>query len=124
MPLQAVWVSFLAIWSTSLLWLGGVSHHGTPAVALALAALYAVSLVVLKEPARLSRAALLCLGALGVTFLLHLLPAPAFLYPVTAAWRARHGLGPWWPAGADAYYTARTLAQAATYALSGLLILR
>src|SRR5262245_27120388 len=123
LPLHAVWGTFLLIWASSLLWLGGVTHHGTPTTALALGALYLVSLVVLKDPARLSRAALICFGAIGVTFLLHLLPGPAFLFPVTAELRGKHGLGPWWPAGADAYYTARTLAQAASYALSGLLIL-
>src|SRR6516164_1837759 len=124
MPLQVVWLAFLAIWSASLVWLGGVTHHGTPATAVALALLYLVSLAVLKEPARLSRGALVCFGALGATFLFHILPGPPFLYPYTAALRAGHGLGPWWPASADAYYTARVLAQAASYALSGLLVQR
>ena len=124
MPLHAVWLSFLLIWSGSLLWLGGVTHHGTPATAVALASLYLISLVVLREPARLSRGAVVCFAALGATFLLQLLPGPPFLFPYTAALRAAHGLGPGWPASADAYYTARVLAQAATYALSGLLVLR
>ncbi|MBV8881350.1 MAG: tetratricopeptide repeat protein [Planctomycetaceae bacterium] len=124
MPLPAVWAAFLAVWAASLFWLGGVSHHGTPATAVALAALYLVSLLVLKEPARLSRSALVCLGAVGATFLVQILPGPAFLFPYTAALRDRHGLGPWWPATADAYYTARVLAQVTTYTLSGLLVLR
>jgi len=124
MPLQALWSAFLLIWSCSLLWLGGVTHHGTPATAIALALLYVASLVLLKEPVRLSRGAVLCLAALGATFLFHFLPGPPFLFPYTAALRASHGLGPWWPAGADAYYTARVLAQAASYALSGLLVMR
>ncbi|HZE98411.1 MAG TPA: O-antigen ligase family protein [Planctomycetota bacterium] len=119
-----LWSAFLAIWAASLAWIGGVSHHGTPAVAVAVAALYLVSLLALKEPACLSRGALLCLAAVGVTFLVHLLPGPPFLFPVTAALRAQHGLGPWWPASADTYYTARVLAQAATYVLSGLLVMR
>ncbi|HLY08460.1 MAG TPA: O-antigen ligase family protein [Planctomycetota bacterium] len=123
-PLLAVWAAFLGIWSCSLLWLGGVTHQGTPATAVALALLYVVSLVVLREPAKLSRGAVLCLLAIGATFLLHLLPGPPFLFPYTAELRARHGLGPWWPASADAYYTARVLAQVSTYALSGLLVLR
>lgn len=124
MPLHALWTAFLVIWSASLLWLGGVTHHGTPATAAALAALYLVSLVVLQEPARLSRGAQVFLGAIGATFLVQLLPGPGFLFPYTAALRAAHGLGPWWPASADAYYTARVLAQASSYALSGLLVLR
>src|SRR5882672_10450054 len=115
MPLTIVWSLFLAIWSVSLIWLGGVTHHGTPLTALLLALLYLASLVVLKEPARLSRGALICLGALAATFLVHILPGPAFLFPYTASLRKLHGLGPWWPASADAYYTARVLAQAASY---------
>lgn len=124
MPVHALWAAFLLIWSCSLFWLGGVSHHGTPATALALAALYAVSLVVLKEPGRLGRAALYCLGAIAATFLLHILPGLPFLFPYTAKLRALHGVGGFWPASADSYYTARVLAQAASYALSGLLVLR
>jgi len=123
-PLTVVWSLFLAVWSFSLLWLGGVTHDGTPVTALALAFVYLASLIVLKEPARLSRGALVCLGALAGTFLLHFLPGPAFLFPYTASLRRLHGLGPWWPASADAYYTARVLAQAASYVLSGLLVLR
>src|SRR5260221_12327188 len=121
--ITAVWSLFLAIWSFSLVWLGGVTHQGTPITALALSLLYLASLIVLKEPARLSRGALICLATLGATFLLHILPGPAFLFPYTASLRKLHGLGPWLPASADAYYTARVLAQAASYTLSGLLVL-
>ena len=123
-PLHAIWGTFLAIWAFSLLWLGGVTHHGTPSIALAFAALYLISLVSLTEPARLSRAATFCIFGIVATFLVHILPGPAFLFPYTAMLRAQHGLGSWWPASADAYYTARVLAQTSTYALSGLLILR
>jgi len=123
-PVMVVWSLFLAIWSFSLVWLGGVTHQGTPITAVSLALLYLASLIVLREPARLSRGAVICFAAIAGTFLLHILPGPAFLFPYTASLRKLHGLGPWWPASADAYYTARVLAQAASYALSGLLILR
>jgi len=124
MPLHAVWAAFLAIWASSLWWLGGVTHQGTPATAVALALLYLTSLLVLPEPAKLSRGSLLCLLAIGATFLVHFLPGPPFLFPYTASLRKLHGLGPWWPATADAYYSARVLAQASSYTLSGLLLLR
>src|SRR5580765_8130345 len=124
MPLTAIWSCFLLIWALSLGWLGGVTHHGTPATALALSLLYLASLLVLKEPARLSRGAVVCLAAIAGTFLVQFLPAPPFLFPYTASLRKLHGLGPWWPASADLYYTVRVLAQATTYTLSGLLLLR
>jgi O-antigen ligase/tetratricopeptide (TPR) repeat protein len=120
---SALWIAFLAVWATSLVWIGGVSEAGLPVIAAAVALLYGVSLVLLKEPARLSRGAVVFLLALSGLFLVQLLPLP-FLFPRNAALRATHGVGQLWPATADAFYTVRTLAQVATYVMSGLLVLR
>ncbi len=124
-PVTLVFGGFLGVWAASLAWAGGVTENGLPATAAALAALYLASLPALKEPARLSRPALLLLSLLAATFLLDLLPGPAFLHPVTHRLRVQHGLNPLaWPAGADTFYTVRVLAQACTYTLTALLILR
>ncbi len=94
-----------------------------PAVAAAIAALYIASLVLLPEPTRLSRGSVVFLAALAGLFVIHLLPLP-FLFPHAAKLRTAHGVGLLWPATADTFYTVRTLAQAATYVVSGLLVIR
>jgi len=124
-PVSVIWGAFLGVWAASLAWAGGVTENGVPTIAAAMAALYAASLPALKEPARLSRGTLVLLLALAATFVLDLVPGPHFLFPVTHELRARHGLNPLaWPAGADTFYTVRVLAQAATYTLAALLVLR
>jgi O-antigen ligase/tetratricopeptide (TPR) repeat protein len=119
----ALWIAFLSLWAGSLLWYGGVSEAALPVIAASTAVLYMASLVLLKEPARLSRGAVVFLLALAALFLIQMLPLP-FLFPETAALRTAHGVGLLWPATADTFYTVRTLAQVATYAMSGLLVLR
>jgi O-antigen ligase/tetratricopeptide (TPR) repeat protein len=118
-----LWYAFLAVWSGSLIWIGGVSEGGLPVVVAAVSILYGTSLLILKEPARLSRGAVIFLLAFAALFLIQLLPLP-FLFPKNAALRATHGVGQLWPATADVFYTVRTLAQVAVYAMCGLLVLR
>jgi O-antigen ligase/tetratricopeptide (TPR) repeat protein len=120
----AIWIAFLALLSGSLLWYGGVSEAALPVTAAAFAALYLVSLVLLQEPARLSKGAVAFLLAFAGLFLLQLLPVAPLLFPYTAALRTTHGVGQLWPATADTFYTVRTLAQAATYVVCALLVLR
>jgi len=120
----AIWIAFLALWAGSLLWIGGVSEAGLPVTATAFALLYLASLVLLREPARLSKGAVIFLLALAGLFLIQLLPVAPLLFPRTAALRTTHGVGQLWPATADAFYTVRMVAQVATYVLSGLLVLR
>jgi tetratricopeptide (TPR) repeat protein/O-antigen ligase len=118
-----IWIAFLVLWAGSLLWTGSVSEPAVPAVAAAVAGLYIASLFLLPEPTRLSRGSVVFLAALSALFLIQLLPLP-FLFPHAAALRAAHGVGGMWPATADTFYTVRALAQAATYVLSGLLVIR
>lgn len=120
----ALWLAFLVLLAGSLFWLGGVTEAGLPAVAAAMAALYVASLVLLREPARLSRGALIFLLALAGLFVLQLLPVAPLLFPHTAGLRTTHGVGQLWPATADAFYTVRMVAQVATYVMAGLLLLR
>src|SRR6185295_631312 len=61
---------------------------------------------------------------LGGLFVLQLLPVAPLLFPVTASLRTTHGVGQLWPATADAFYTVRLIAQAATYVMAALLVLR
>jgi len=89
-----------------------------------MAALYVASLVLLQEPARLSRVGLVFLCSLGGLFVLQLLPVAPLLFPVTASLRTTHGVGQLWPATADAFYTVRVIAQVATYVMAALLVLR
>jgi len=119
-----IWYAFLALWAGSLLWIGGVSEAGLPVTAAAFALLYIASLALMKEPARLSKGAVLFLLALAGLFLIQLLPVAPLLFPKTAALRETHGVGQLWPATADAFYTVRMVAQVATYAMAGLLVLR
>jgi tetratricopeptide (TPR) repeat protein len=119
-----LWIAFLALWAGSLVWIGGVSEAGLPVTATAFALLYLASLVLLKEPGRLSKGALVFLLALGGVFLIQLLPVAPLLFPRTAALRTTHGVGQLWPATADAFYTVRMVALVATYAMAGLLVLR
>jgi O-antigen ligase len=119
-----LWIAFLALWAASLHWIGGVSLWGLPVTAAAFALLYIAALFLLPEPERLSKGAVAFLLALGGLFLVQLLPVAPLLFPYTAALRTTHGVGQLWPATADAFYTVRTLAQAATYVLCALLVLR
>ena len=119
-----LWIAFLLIVSLALFWAGGVTVAGLPTIAAATAALYIASLVLLQEPARLSRVGLVFLISMGGLFLLQLLPVAPLLFPHTAALRTTHGVGQLWPATADAFYTVRVLAQMATYLMAGLLVLR
>lgn len=120
----ALWIAFLLVVSGALFWAGGVTVRGLPAVAAAMAALYIASLVLLKEPARLSRVGLVFLVSLAGLFVLQLLPVAPLLFPKTAALRTTHGVGQLWPATADAFYTVRGIAQVATYLMAALLVLR
>ena len=120
----ALWVAFLALLAAALFMAGGVTRVGLPAIAAAMAALYVASLVLLQEPARLTRVGLVFLLSLGGLFLIQLLPVAPLLFPHTAALRTTHGVGQLWPATADTFYTVRLLAQVATYVLAGLLVLR
>ncbi|MBI3857679.1 MAG: O-antigen ligase family protein [Planctomycetes bacterium] len=120
----ALWLWFLLLLAASLLWYGGVSEAGLPVTAAAFAALYIASLLLLPEPARLTRGALIFLGLLAALFLIQLLPVAPLLFPYTAALRTTHGVGQLWPATADVFYTVRVAAQAATYVMAGLLVLR
>lgn len=89
-----------------------------------MSALYIASLVLLKEPARLTRVGLVFLLTLAGLFVLQLLPVAPLLFPVTASLRTTHGVGQLWPATADAFYTVRVIAQIATYVMAALLVLR
>jgi O-antigen ligase/tetratricopeptide (TPR) repeat protein len=120
----ALWLSFLGLLGCSLAWYGSVSEAALPLTAAAFAVLYLASLALLKEPARLSAGAVAFLLAFAGLFLLQLLPALPLLFPYTAALRTTHGVGQLWPATADTFYTVRMLAQAATYVVCGLLVLR
>lgn len=95
-----------------------------PAAAAAFSALYLASLALLPDRTRISKPAVVFLLALAGLFLIQLLPLGPLLFPRTAALRAAHGVGQLWPATADAFYTVRTLAQAATYVVSALLVVR
>ena len=119
-----IWIAFLGLWAGSLFWTGAVGEAAVPAVAAAVAALYIASLVLLPEPTRLSRGSVVFLLALAGLFVLQLLPVGPLLFPHAAALRKAHGVGVLWPATADTFYTVRGFAQAATYALSGLLVVR
>ncbi len=120
----AIWIAFLVLWAGSLFWTGSVSEPAVPAVAAALAALYVASLVLLPDPTRLSRGAIVFLLALAGLFVIQLLPIGPLLFPHAAELRKAHGVGTLWPATADTFYTVRTFAQAAIYVLSALLVIR
>src|SRR5688572_1640002 len=119
-----LWSFFLLLLTGALFWAGGVTVAGLPTIAGGMAVLYIASLVLLREPARLTRAGLVFLLSLGGLFLVQLLPVAPLLFPHTAALRTTHGVGQLWPATADTFYTVRLLAQVATYVLAGLLVLR
>lgn len=120
----ALWIAFLVLWSGSLVWTGAVSVWAVPVTAAAFSALYLVSLVLLPEKTRLSKPAVIFLLALAGLFLLQLLPVAPLLFPHTARLRAAHGVGAFWPATADTFYTVRTLAQVSTYVVAALLVIR
>jgi tetratricopeptide (TPR) repeat protein/O-antigen ligase len=121
----ALWTAFLVLWGGSLLWNGGVTLWGLPLLALATSALYLVSVPLLKgEALRIGRAPWIWLQVgLGLLLVHWILPSIPFLFPETAAWRARHGVSSW-PASADAFQGSRTIAMIQTYVLAALLALR
>ncbi len=121
---HSLWLAFLLVWSLSLVAYGAVAPWAIAAVAAALSVLYVLSLVLLPERLKLSRAAAVWLGAAAGLFVLQLLPLGPLLFRVTDGWRARHGVGAFWPGTADAWRTAMFLAQAASGALAALLVLR
>lgn len=119
-----LWIAFLAVWSGSLLWIGGVSVAGLPVTAAAMGLLYLAALRLLPDPERISRGGVVFLLALAALFLIQLLPVAPLLFPTTAALRGTHGVGQLWPATADAFYTVRELAMVAAYVLAGLFVMR
>ncbi|HYE97609.1 MAG TPA: O-antigen ligase family protein [Planctomycetota bacterium] len=114
-----LWIGFLAVWSGALLHYGAVSRPAVAATTAALALLYGASLVLLPDPPRLGRTAILVLGALASLLALQLLPLP-WLYPHTARLRGEA----WGPGTADLYLSLRTWGQICAAALAALLVLR
>jgi O-antigen ligase/tetratricopeptide (TPR) repeat protein len=113
----------LLLWAGSLLAFGAPRPAQVAWVAGGAALLFGASLVLLREPLRLSRAALAFLGGFVALFALQLLPLP-FLFPFTSRLREAHGVGLLWPGTADAARTVAFIGQFAAAALSGLLVLR
>jgi tetratricopeptide (TPR) repeat protein len=123
-PVSPLWLSFLALWALTQLVFGAVRPWAVAAAAATLALLNLAAMLLLPGPLRLSRAALVFLSACAALFLLHLLPGPSFLFPVTASLREAHGVAGPWPATADASLTVYALAQVSIYVLTALLVVR
>jgi O-antigen ligase/tetratricopeptide (TPR) repeat protein len=122
---RALGLAFLAVWAFGLAWNGGVSVEATTILTVAVAILNILAARLLPDQIRLSRWATAFFVGIGAVFLVQLLPAVPFLFPVTASWRLRHGIeGWWWQGTADAYRTLLTLTTFLLYALSALLIIR
>ncbi len=120
----ALWLAFLLALALSLAAYGSVAPWAVAAVAGAMALLFVLSLVLLPDRLKLSRASVAWLAAMGAVFLLQLLPLGPVLFPVTDGWRARHGVGRLWPGTADLWRTLMFLAQFASGVLAALLVLR
>ncbi len=118
-----IWLGFLLFWALTQLFYGAVAPWAQAASAAAAAVLYLAARALLPGPLRISRGALLWTAALGAVFLLQALPLP-FLFPHASALRRSHGAGTFWPGTADAFLTARALAQVSAYVLAALLVLR
>src|SRR5262245_15472776 len=99
-PAKAIWIAFLILWSLAQLVYGAVAPWAVAAAALGLSLLNLAAMTLLPGGLRLSRATVAFLGAVLAVFLLQLLPL-GFLFPVTSATRAGHGLVGFWPGTAD-----------------------
>lgn len=120
---HALWYGFLAVWAATQLYYGAVAPWAVAATALALAILFGLSLLLLPGGLGLSRSTLGFLAAVLAVFLVQFLPVP-FLAPVTSSLRAVHENDGLFLATADAFLTLRCLAQAASYILAALLVLK
>jgi tetratricopeptide (TPR) repeat protein len=120
---HGLWYGFLAVWACSQLFYGAVAPGAVAAVTLALAGLLALSLILLPGGLALSRGTLAFLAAGLAVFALQFLPL-GFLVPQTASVRALHRIDGYAAATADAFLTLRCLAQASSYVLAALLILK
>jgi tetratricopeptide (TPR) repeat protein/O-antigen ligase len=120
---RVLWFAFLGLWSLTLLYFGAVRPWAIAATCGAMAVLFGLSLVLLKEPLRLSRWGVGFLAAFAGLFVLQLLPLP-FLFPYTTRLREAHGVGIWWPGTADTWRTLLFIAQFASYTLAGLFVLK
>jgi tetratricopeptide (TPR) repeat protein len=120
---RTLWIAFLAVWAATLFVFGAVKPWAVSATALAMAALYGLSLILLPDPPRLSKTGLWFLGGFAAILLLQAAPLP-FLFRYTSRLRETHGVGTFWPGTADALLSARFAAQAAAYVLAALLVIR
>src|SRR5262245_29350637 len=120
---HALWIAFLAVLAAALFLFGAVKPWAQAATAVAMAVLYGLSLTLLPDPPRLSKAGFWFLAGLAAILLLQAAPLP-FLYPYTSRLRETHGVGTFWPGTADAYLSLRFAAQAAAYVLAALLVIR
>jgi tetratricopeptide (TPR) repeat protein len=119
----AIWGAFLIVWAATQLFYGAVAPWAVAATALALAVLNAAALVLLPGGLPLSRLTTGFLATAAAVFALQLLPL-GFLFPVTAAMRASHGIADVSPGTADAFLTLRCLTQFSVYVLTALLVLK
>lgn len=120
---HALWYSFLAVWAGTQVYYGAVAPWAVAATTIALGALFGLSLLLLPGGLALSRGTLLFLAGAGLVFALQFLPLP-LLVPRTAALQAAHRTTGIFCATADAFLTLRCLAQAGSYALAALLVLK
>jgi len=118
-----LWYSFLAIWAGTQVYYGAVAPWAVAATTLALAILFVLSLILLPGGLALSRGTLAFMAAVTGVFLLQFLPL-GFLFPATAALRGLHRTDGPSLGTADAFLTLRCAAQAASYALAALLVLK
>jgi O-antigen ligase/tetratricopeptide (TPR) repeat protein len=119
----AIWTAFLAVWAATQAVYGAVTPSAVAATAMALAVLNIIAFVLLPGGLALSRVMIGFLGAVGTIFVLQFLPLN-FLFPVTAATRASHGISGAYPGTADAFLTLRCLAQCSIYVLTAVLVLK
>jgi len=120
---QSLWAGFLLVWSGTQLFYGAVAPWAVAATALALALLVAAAFLLLPGGLPLSRLTIAFLSSAGALFALQFLPL-GFAFPVTAAWRASHGIGGFSPGSADAFLTLRCLVQFSAYVLTAILVLK
>jgi O-antigen ligase/tetratricopeptide (TPR) repeat protein len=121
---RLLWVSYLLVWLSTQAFYGAVTPAAVALCLLALVALNGLAMVALPGGMKLSRVTVGFLGALGVTFLVQLLPTGGLLFPRTHEMRVVHEVGTYWPGTADTFLTVRALAQLTAYVLSALLILK
>src|SRR5213079_2742959 len=110
---HALWYSFLAVWAGTQVYYGAVAPWAVAATTLALAILFALSLILLPGGLALSRGTVAFLAAVAGVFLIQFLPL-GFLFPATAALRALHKSDGHFCGTADAFLTLRCAAQVAS----------